>query len=210
MKEIGKRLTSILTLYYLVVEVEQFLLYYLYYLVVEVEQLLLYYLYYLDACTCIHRKLLSFISSLRWKHCESPFSLASVVAVRHGLPAERQDSLYTSPVAALHNYTLLQDDSSSQSNEEEGKERSTQDKQIKPKENDKDDDEVCMSVRICMHLHASVCIIDSSALCHHCVGSIARARSLSQVWQQFVTGYQPRGRTRCIRLQSQLCIITHC
>ena len=54
-----------------------------------------------SVCICMHYKLLGFISSLRWKHCESPFSLASAVAVRHGLPAERQDSLYTSPVAAL-------------------------------------------------------------------------------------------------------------
>jgi hypothetical protein len=92
----------------------------------------------------------------------------------------------------MHKYTLLQEDSNSQSNEEENEEKPTQDKQIKPKENDKDDDEVCMSVRICMHLHASVCIcmhlyasvciINSSVLYHHCVGSIARARSLSQVW----------------------------
>ena len=58
----------------------------------------------------------------------------------------------------MHNYTLLQEDSSSESNEEEKEEKPTQDKQIKQKENDKDDAEVCMSVRICMHLHASVCI----------------------------------------------------
>ena len=92
----------------------------------------------------------------------------------------------------MHTYTLLQEDSSSESNEEERENKPTQDKQIKQKENDKDDAEVCMSVRICMHLHASVCIcmhlyasvciINSSVLYHHCVGSIARARSLSQVW----------------------------
>ena len=79
-----------------------------------------------------------------------------MVAVRHGLPAERQDSLYTSPVAALHNYTLLQEDSSSESNEEERENKPTQDKQIKQKENKKDDPEVCMSARICTHLYASV------------------------------------------------------
>jgi hypothetical protein len=82
----------------------------------------------------------------------------------------------------MHKYTLLQEDSNSQSNEEEKEAKPTQDKQIKPKENDKDDAEVCMSVRICTHLYASVCIINSSVLYHHCVGSIARARSLSQVW----------------------------
>ena len=92
----------------------------------------------------------------------------------------------------MHNYTLLQEDSSSESNEEEKEVKPTQDKQIKPREHDKDDAEVRMSVRICMHLHASVCIcmhlyasvciINSSVLYHHCVGSIARARSLSQVW----------------------------
>ena len=92
----------------------------------------------------------------------------------------------------MHNYTLLQEDSSSESNEEEREEKPTQDKQIKPKENEKDDPEVCMSARICMHLHASLCICmhlyapvsieNPSVLYHHCVGSIARARSLSQVW----------------------------
>ena len=48
----------------------------------------------------------------------------------------------------MHKYTLLQEDSSSQSNEEEKEEKPTQDKQIKPKENDKDDAEVCMSVNV--------------------------------------------------------------
>ena len=36
-------------------------------------------------CICMHRTLLGFVSPLRWKHCESPFSLASVIVVRHGL-----------------------------------------------------------------------------------------------------------------------------
>ena len=55
---------------------------------------------YASICIWMHWIILGFISPLYWEHCESLFSLASVVAVHHGLPTERQDSLYTSPVAA--------------------------------------------------------------------------------------------------------------
>ena len=95
----------------------------------------------------------------------------------------------------MHNYTLLQEDSSSESSKEETEKKLTQDKEDEVFQ-DKDDTEVCThlyacacismhlyaSLCMCMHLYASVCIENSSVLYHHCVGSIARARSLSQVW----------------------------
>jgi len=92
----------------------------------------------------------------------------------------------------MPNYTLQQEDSNSDSDERAKQKKLEKSKQKKKKKKDDEEGlEVCTSVRIythlhasaciCMHLYASVCIKYSSVLYHHCVGSIARARSLSQV-----------------------------
>lgn len=60
----------------------------------------------------------------------------------------------------MHNYTLQQEDSNSDSDERAKQKKLEKLKQKKKKKKDDDDEdpEVCTSVRICTHLHASACI----------------------------------------------------
>ena len=68
--------------------------------------------------------------------------------------------LYASACIYMHNYTLQQDDSNSDSDERAKQKKLEKLKQKKKKKKDDDDEdpEVCTSVRICTHLHASACI----------------------------------------------------
>ena len=58
----------------------------------------------------------------------------------------------------MHNYTLLEEDSNSGLDERAKQKKVGEPKQKKRKKDGDDNPEVCTSVRIYMHVHASLCI----------------------------------------------------
>jgi hypothetical protein len=95
----------------------------------------------------------------------------------------------------IHNCTLQEETNYSDSDETAEKKK----KKKKKKKEDKTDTQVCMSVRICMpsatHLHA-LNTLQILLRWKHCESPCSLASVVADL-----TGYQPRGRTRYIRLQ---------